>query len=228
MLLKKRSIITTKETPKKSSPATPNTRGNQVLDTKNKGVVIEDVSHRTHIGDSMRGLFYITQGRYKKCGDSFMNTFSGDVSYIGGYDPSNTSTERWYTLRDYETHHCIACGSDFEKVVGSVYTAIKRYKGSAKSYFKHISEVTSDDYYEVRYLGKKPMTREQRAKKAEGRCPRVSLADRCLHDCIYQEYGQHFSELIEREEERAYDDLERLGNKHTLSNKAKSRLMRVH
>lgn len=204
---------------------TPNTRNNQVLDTKTtptKEVVISDVSHRTHSGDSLKGLFYIIKGQYRKTGASFLNTATDSVSYIGGYDPESDETSDWYMVRDYETHHCIACGRDLEKMLECIRVVIKRYKGSAKKYFKYVSDTTSDDLYEVRYLGHSPLTHDQRNKKCVGRCPRVSPADRCLYDCVYQEYGMYFRDLIEEVEDQAYEEL----REERPLNKTKKRLAR--
>ena len=83
-----------------------------------------------------------------------------------------------------------------------------KYKGNAKKYFKHISDTTSDDYYETHYLGHSPLTPEQRSKKAEGRCPRVSAPMRCLYNAIYSWYGDYFSEQVQEMEDQAYSDLE--------------------
>lgn len=159
------------------------------------------------MNDDMRGLFFIVKGQYKKAEPSFMNIAKNEVSYIGGYDPSNPNTEEWYMLMDCKTFNCIACGSDLKKVVRGVYTAIKNYKGVAKKYFKYVSDITSDDYYETHYLGKRPLTREERVKKAEGRCPRTSPIMRCMYEAIYSEYGDYYSDLVEEMEDLAYEDL---------------------
>lgn len=158
--------------------------------------------------DTMKGLFFIIKGKYQKgVAPSFKNEVSGDTSYIGGYDPYSETTEEWYMLLDTKTFHCIACGSDFNKVLKSVYTVIKKHKGVAKNYFKRISKTTSDDYYETHYLGQRPLTHDQRQKKAEGRCPRVSPVMRCLYEHIYEEYGDFFSDEIEEMEDLAYSEL---------------------
>lgn len=201
MIMKKRTVT--------GNNTTTNTWKNQVLDTKTPSnkVEISDISHRTHMGDSMRGLFYIVKGHYTKGGASFLNTVSSSVSYIGGYDPQDPNTTEWYMVRDYETHNCVYCGGSIERAVDSIYTIIKRFKGSAKKYFKFVSDTTTDDIYEVRYLGHRPLTQEQRTKKSEGRCPRVSPVDKCLYDCVYQEYGFFYRDLIEEVEDRAYEEL---------------------
>ena len=159
------------------------------------------------MSDDMRGLFFIVKGQYRKTEPSFINKVTNDKSYIGGYDPYDDSTENWYQLMDCKTFHCLACGSDFNKVLKGVYTAIVAHKGQAKRYFKHVSSITSDDYYEVHYLGKRPLTPEQRAKKAEGRCPRVSPVMMELQKHIYDEYGEFFREEIEKMEDLAYNEL---------------------
>lgn len=160
------------------------------------------------MSDSMRGLFFIVKGQYARGVEpSFMNTAKNEVSHIGGYNPYSKETHNWYMLLDCKTFHCIACGSDFNKVVKGVYTVIKRYKGDAKKYFKHISDTTSDDYYETHYLGRTPLTPEQRANKAEGKCPRVSPVTRCVYERVYEEYGDYYSDEIEEMEDLAYSEL---------------------
>lgn len=156
----------------------------------------------------MRGLFFIVKGRYSKGVEpSFLNKVKNEVSYIGGYDPYNEDTPEWYMLLDKNTFHCIACGGDFNKVLKGVYITIKKYRGVAKNYFRHISSITSDDYYETNYLGKTPLTHEQRVKKAEGRCPRVSPVMRELYQQVYNEFGDYFEEEIQEMEERAYSEI---------------------
>lgn len=158
--------------------------------------------------DTMKGLFFIVKGQYKKgAKPSFLNKVTNETSYIGGYDPSDDTTSEWYMLMDSKTFHCITCGSDFNKVLKGVYNVILKHKGSAKRYFKHVSSITSDDYYETHYLGKTPLTPEKRAKKAEGRCPRVSPTMRELYEHIYEEFGDYFSDEIKEMEDLAYKDM---------------------
>lgn len=156
----------------------------------------------------MRGLFFIMKGKYSsKAKPSFTNDVTGNTTYIGGYNPESEDTEEWYMLMDKETFHCVACGGSLKKVLDSVKSVIVRYKGEAKLYFRHVSKVTSDDYYETHYLGHKELTPEQRAKKAQGRCPRVSPPMRFLYSRVLDEYGDFFSEDIEEMEDLAYETL---------------------
>lgn len=158
--------------------------------------------------DNMRGLFFIVKGQYRHGVEPrFKNEISGDTTYIGGFNPDDSKTPQWYMLVDNKTYHCIACGSDLKKVLQSVRTAIVKHKGVARNYFKKVSEVTSDDYYEVHYLGQAPLTHDQRVAKAEGRCPRVSPTMRCLYGEVFNTYGHHYREEIEEMEDLAYKDL---------------------
>lgn len=158
--------------------------------------------------DTMRGLFFIVKGQYRKGVEpSYVNKETNDLGYIGGYDPYSKETPNWYMLLDCKTFHCIACGGDFKKVLRGVYNTIVKHKGSAKKYFKHVCSVTSEDYYEVHYLGRTPLNHDQRVQKAEGRCPRVSPAMRCLYERIYEEYGDFYSDEIKEMEDLAYSDL---------------------
>ena len=156
----------------------------------------------------MRGLFFVIKGQYRKGVEpSFHNTARGDVSYIGGYDPTSPHTEEWYMVLDSKTYYCISCGGDLNRVLRGVYNTIRKCKGVAKKYFRSVSQVTSDDYYEVTYLGRRPLTPEERMKKAVGKCPRVSPMMRCVYEKVYEEYGDHFRDLIEEVEDLAYKDI---------------------
>ena len=146
----------------------------------------------------MRGLFFIVKGQYKRDND--------EVS-ISGYDPYDPQTNEWYMLMGTKTFHCISCGSDYNRVLKGVYTVIKKYKGVAKNYFRYVSKVTSDDYYEVTYLGHRPLNDAERAKKAVGRCPRVSPKMREIYTKVYNTFGDFFEDDIKEMEERAYEDL---------------------
>ena len=161
------------------------------------------------MSDDMRDMFFIVKGQYRKgVAPSFVNNVSGDVSWVGGYDPYSDDTEEWYMVLDNKTFHCVACGGTLKKVLDSVYNVIVKHKGDAKRYFKYLSTITSEDYYETHYLGRRPLTHEERVKKAEGRCPRVSPIMRCLYENIYKEYGDYFSDEVKEVVERAYQDLE--------------------
>lgn len=153
--------------------------------------------------ESLRGLFYIVKGDYKKKGISFVNKVTGDVNYIGGYDPEDSETTEWYRVLDNITHHCICCGRDFDKCVDAITRMIKHFK-TRKQYFKYVCRITSEDYYETHYLGKPPLTPEQRSKKSEGRCPRVSPISKALEDEVYKVYGDYFRDIVEEAEDSAY------------------------
>lgn len=149
--------------------------------------------------EDMRGLFFIVKGQYQK--DN-----SEDGVCISGYDPYAPNTTEWYMLMDNVTYYCIACGSDLKKVLGGVKKAITTHK-TRERYFKFVCDVTSEDYYETHYLGHALLTPEQRSSKMEGRCPRVSPAMKTLYGKIYDHYGDFFSDLIEAEEDKAYESL---------------------
>lgn len=178
--------------------------------------------------DTLRGVFFITKGRYVKgIGPTFVNEVTKDTLYLGGFDPDREETENWYMAIDRMTMHCVCCGSDLKKVLEGVYNTIYKFKGSAKKYFKHISDTTSDDYYEVHYLGRTPLDSDKRAKKAEGRCPRVSPAMKCLYTAVCNEYGHYYDDEIEEVEERAYEDLEEWKKQNKPFNKTMKRLSKT-
>lgn len=151
--------------------------------------------------ESMRGLFYIVKGQYSKTEPVVY--IEGEAKHIGGYDPESPNTAEWYRVQDNVVHHCFCCGSDLDKCVEAITRMIKHHK-TRKSYFRYVCRVTSEDYYETHYLGRTPLTPEQRNKKAEGRCPRVSPIQKALEDEVFNEYGDYYSALIEEAEDSAY------------------------
>lgn len=208
MIMKKKKTLvktpTVIDTPKVTSSPTKNTTKTPATPERIVKPYVNDFE-----GDSMRDLFFIIKGQYRKGVEpSFVNDSTGDVSYLGGYDPERQDTAKWYMCIDKVTYTCVSCGSNLDKVLNSVYNTIMKYKGSAKKYFKHISDTTNDDYYETHYLGKSPLTPEQRSKKAEGKCPRTSPSMRCLYNAVYEYYGYFFNEQVQEKEDQAYKDLE--------------------
>ena len=159
------------------------------------------------MSEDLRGVFFIVKGQYEKGVEpSFVNKAKNEVSWLGGYDPELNTTKEWYMCLDNITFNCVACGGDIKKVVKGVYNTITKYK-DLKHYLHHISKTTSDDTYEQRYLGHPPLTHDQRVKKAEGRCPRVSPPMRCLYKAVYDEYGDYYSDLVKEMEDLAYSDI---------------------
>lgn len=178
--------------------------------------------------EDMKDLFFIVKGQFRKGVEpSFINTATGDVSYVGGYNPESDTTENWYMCLDKVTFHCVGCGSDLKKVLHGVYTQIVKHKGQAKKYFKYVSDTTSDDYYETHYLGSTPLDHDQRAKKAEGRCPRTSPPMRCLYEAVYNMYGHYYDDFVEEMEDLAFSDLEKWKKENNPLNKTKKRLSKA-
>ena len=131
--------------------------------------------------EDLRGVFFIVKGQYKRnCGQSFVNSATGDVNYLGGYDPSSEETSEWYMVLDNITFNCVCCGGDFNKAVRSIGNAIKRYKTKAR-YLKELEK------------------RDTRSK--------VSKPMRCLYQAIYDTYGDFYDEYIEEQEDLAYGDI---------------------
>ena len=203
MIMKaKKTLVNTKTTPK-----TPIEDIETPKRTPQKDIFIP--SPIIYNREDMKDLFFIVKGQYRKGVEpSFINTVTGDMSYVGGYDPESDTTENWYMCLDKVTFHCVGCGSDLKKVAHGVYTQIVKNKGQAKKYFKYVSDTTSDDYYETHYLGRTPLDHDQRVKKAEGKCPRTSPPMRCLYEAIYNRYGHYYDDLVEEMEDLAFSDLE--------------------
>lgn len=151
--------------------------------------------------ESLRGLFYIVRGQYRKKAPVVYP--EGEEKYIGGYDPEDTSNPEWYRVLDNVTYHCICCGSDLDKCLESIKRMIVHCK-TRKNYFRYVCKITSEDYYEQHYLGHAPLKPEQRAKKAEGRCPRVSPHQKLMEKAVFDVYGDYYRDMIEEVEDSAY------------------------
>lgn len=132
------------------------------------------------MSDDMRGLFFIVKGQYSKGVEpKFINSVSGDDMFIGGYDPESPFTAEWYMLMDKHTYTVVCCGSDINKVVKGVYTLIKKFKGNTKKYLRQIEE--SDT--------------------------KMSKVMVCMYEHIYQQYGDYYRDIVEKQEERAFSEL---------------------
>lgn len=131
--------------------------------------------------EDMRGLFFIIKGQYRRNkGIKFFNEVSGDYNHIGGYDPEDTTNEKWYMLVDRETYTTLSCGSDLNKILKMVNKYITTYK-------------TKDKYLKML------------------RSLEVSSAPSPIHRRLQQEidsnYGDYFSDLIEEQEDLAYESV---------------------
>ena len=156
----------------------------------------------------MKGLFYIVKGRYLDKVCPCVECSDGVSRYIGGYDPSVEThyNIEWYRVLDNTVFHCIYAGSSYEKALEAIKHCIEKYK-TRKNYFKHVCSITTEDYYEVHYLGHTPLTKEQRDKKSEGRCPRRSPSSKALEVEVLKNYGNYYLDDVTRMEDLAYESL---------------------
>lgn len=156
---------------------------NTLNSTKEIGEVLNTNTHREdtqHTTNSMRGLFFVVKGSYKKGVEpSFVNRINGDTYHLGGYNPTLDTTEEWYMVLDRKTFNCVSCGGDLEKVVKGVYCSIKRHKGNLSKYLSYVG----------------------------GKETKLSPIMRCLYEQVYSEYGDYFSERVEEMEDLAYEEL---------------------
>lgn len=167
--------------------------------------------------DDMRGLFFITKGKYEKgIEPAFIKEVNGEVSYAGGYNPDRDDTEDWYMCLDRVTYNCTSCGSDYNKVLNSVRNMILKFEGKAEKYFKFVSNTTTEDYYFTHYLNHRPFSQKELNKRLEnGKSARVSPIMKNLYNAVYEYFGDYYVEDIEEVEEKAYKELkEESRNKH--------------
>lgn len=150
--------------------------------------------------EDMRDLFTIVKGQYRK------DNSPDDIS-ISGYDPTNQNTNEWYQVHDNVVFYCFYGGSSYEKALKAITSYIKKYK-TRREYFKHVCDVTSEDYYGVHYLNQKPLNDKERSEKAcDGRCPRTSPSSVALYTKVFNNFHYYFAEDIEKAEDLAYDEL---------------------
>ena len=134
------------------------------------------------MSENMRGLFFVVKGQYRKgVAPSFINRVTEDTMYIGGFDPYSEDTPEWYMVYDNKRFNCISCGSDFNKIVKGVYHIIKKYKGDVNKYLKFV-----DDNRQL-YKASPIMIH--------------------LHEKVYEEYGDFFSDEVAEMEDLAYEEL---------------------
>lgn len=95
-----------------------------------------NLDYLTTKDNTMKGLFFIIKGHYRK-------DYRDKDNHTLGYDPFNPYTSEWYMLVDNRTFTCISCSGDLQKVLKSVYRVIKRHKGIANRYFKQVSMTSS-------------------------------------------------------------------------------------
>lgn len=154
---------------------------------------------------TMSGLFFILRGQYCKKGTPVV--VEEETMYLGGYDPTDSSNREWYIVMDRVVFHCIYCGSDFTKALYSIKSTIERCKDTPSKYFKEVSTYSSEDFYEVHYKHKVPLSTSEISKKAVGRQPRTSEPMWLHYMAAYTLYGHYYSSSIERVEEEAQEKI---------------------
>lgn len=90
--------------------------------------------------EDLRGVFFIIKGHYTKGARPSFTSDSGSTLYIGGFNPSNDTTEEWYMLLDKDHLVCVACG-DLNTVTQGVYKQIVGHR-TLKHYNKWASNTT--------------------------------------------------------------------------------------
>ena len=140
------------------------------------------------------GMFFIIKGQH---------TPSLGIS---AYDPSLPGTHEWYQTLDCVVFNCVACGSSFENAVGGVESAILHYR-TRENYFKQLAIQSTEDYYDIHYLGKRPKTSEELNNLIgkDGRRARTSPVMKELYAEIYRRYGGYYSDVIKEAEQKAFN-----------------------
>lgn len=137
----------------------------------------------------MQELFFIIKGQYTP------------KKGIESFDPTNSDTMEWYQVRDKYTYHCIACSCNLEKVLHAIFSTTQYFKGNVEEYFKCVQDTTTEDYYNVHYLNKPPLTPEQRSKSEKR--TRVSVKSKEMFKEIYNSYGDFYADEVAGEVNKA-------------------------
>lgn len=141
----------------------------------------------------MEGLFFIVKGQ--------LDPKKG----LKSFDPQDDTTPEWYMCRDNITFNCIACGSDLTTVAKSIRTTMTKYK-TRRNYFKHLEEYTTEDYYSVHYLGKRPLS-DERKKKEHGKSCGPTRQAKDLYNQVLNTYGDHFDYIVKDMEKQALNSI---------------------
>lgn len=148
----------------------------------------------------LRGIFTIVKGQYH-----VSKPLPGKDYSIEGYNPDSSTTNEWYQVKDHITWYTVYAGASYDGALKALEGTIRHYKNQRK-YFRHVCDVTSEDYYEVHYLGHKPLTHDQLVAKVEGRCPRVSPSMKNMYNDIYTNFHHHYASIIEKIEDSVYEN----------------------
>lgn len=128
--------------------------------------------------ESLRGVFYIIRGSYRKDkAPRFFNDVSESYNWLGGYDPEDNTNEEWYMLMDNVLFMCQAASSDIEKVLAVAERCITKYKTKER----YIEVMKSLDIYHYQ-----------------------SPIHLRLEKELYAHYGDYYRPELEEVEERAY------------------------
>lgn len=114
--------------------------------------------------------------------------------HIGAFDPEDYATKNWYRVIDRETGRCIHAGSSLDRALGSIRREIIRSK-TLRGYLTSFSEFS-----------------ERKNKKMKE-----------MDECIDEEYGYYFRDMIREEEDKAFEFLK----DDTDTKKAKRRFKRI-
>lgn len=161
--------------------------------------------------ESMRGLFFIQKGQYRKGG--LKVTVKDGKEYedrdLGGYNPYDPNTLQRYIVYDKVTFNSICSVGTLEQALNCITNHIVRYENDPERYFREVCEVTNEDFYFRHYLGRPPFTDIQlRKRRAEGRSWRQSPHMKRMCYAVQTQYGDFFSDDVEEAEEKALSLLE--------------------
>lgn len=140
--------------------------------------------------DSMKGLFMIVKGQYRKTAP-VVTCKDGEERFIGGYDPANEDTSEWYQLMDRVNYETISCGSSLENMLKGITRQIVQYNNDRGAWLHDHSPITE---YE-----------DETGKKS--RRVTVSPITRMMMEKVEEFYGDFYDDQIAEAEEEALRQL---------------------
>lgn len=124
------------------------------------------------MSNTMKGLFFIVKGQYRKDTSPRVTNEDGKTYSLGGYDPECEDTVEHYQLMDNITFKCLSCGT-LNDVLKSLERIVKRHKGKVEHYLKGVKKLAP-----------------------------VSHSELFIRQHVYEEYGDYYeyevSEVVDR------------------------------
>lgn len=156
----------------------------------------------------LEDIFYITKGQYLK--QSPQVEIEGEMKFIGGYNPENKNTIDWYRVLDNKTFFTLCAGPSLEKCLDVLTKTVKQVK-TVEGYYEYLATFTTEDYWQVNYLGETPLTPEEAKEVAstEGKQMRTGRVQKAYESEIFKAYGDFYDEEVKEAVRKGLEETEK-------------------